>query len=68
MSEIDLLNNYGHCRLEHCLCIDQNNPRYHGAWGGLVCPDWVTLGARNTDDLIAYAKTNYKVKANEHKN
>lgn len=68
MFEIDVLNNYGQCRLEHCLCIDQNNPRYHGAWAGLVCPDWVTLGARNTDDLIAYAKTNYKVKANEHKN
>jgi len=57
---IYVLTNYGQCRLEKCMCIDQDNPRFDGAWGGLACPDWVALGATDMKALIDEAKKNYK--------
>jgi len=65
MRDLYFLNNYGKCRLEKCQCIDQDNPRFKGAWGGLACPDWVPTGAEELKDLIEQAKRNYK---NEPKN
>lgn len=57
------LTNYGNCKLEKCMCIDWQNPRFKGAWGGLACPDWVPLGAKSFFNLIERAK---KV-SSEHK-
>ena len=50
------LSNYGQCKLEKCMCIDQHEPRFKGAWAGLACPDWEPKGARNILDLIEQAK------------
>jgi len=58
-NELYWLMNYGQCKLDTCQCIAQKNPRYGGAWGGIVCPDWVPLGARSLDDLIEIAKRKY---------
>jgi len=61
-----ILMNYGQCSLgEGCECIAQKNPRYGGAWAGIVCKDWLPLGAVSFDELIEMAKRKY---ANEHKN
>jgi hypothetical protein len=46
------LTNYGRCKLEKCRCIDWQDPRFEGAWGGLACPDWETLGAKSFFELI----------------
>lgn len=50
------LTNYGSCKLDKCRCIDWNDPRFQGAWGGLACPDWVPLGAKGIHELIEEAK------------
>ena len=63
--EMYWLVNYGRCKLETCRCIARKNPRYGGAWAGIVCPDWIPLGSRSLDDLIEIAKRKY---AYEHKN
>ena len=55
-----VLNNYGRCKLDQCQCIDQTNPRFNGAWGGLACPDWVPAGEIDFKSLIEHAKKNYK--------
>lgn len=64
---IYFLSNYGKCKLEHCQCIDQDNPRYDGSWGGLVCPDWEPLGAVDMVQLAKYARETYKKVKNEQK-
>ena len=56
---IYVLMNYGKCKLETCECIAQKNPRYGGAWAGIVCPDWAPLGASSIDELIENAKRTY---------
>jgi hypothetical protein len=58
------LMNYGRCTLDTCQCIAQKNPRYDGAWAGIVCPDWLPLGIRSLDEMIEAAKKAYKY---EHK-
>lgn len=56
---IYFLTNYGHCRLDKCMCIDQENPRFGGAWGGLACPDWVANGSQDLKSMIDHAKLYY---------
>lgn len=65
--QIHFLNNYGECRLEKCMCIDPDNPRFKGAWGGLACPDWVSIGASDMKDLIDRAKATYRKADNDVK-
>ena len=65
--QIHFLNNYGECRLEKCMCIDRDNPRFEGAWGGLACPDWVSIGASDMKDLIDRAKATYRKADNDVK-
>ena len=65
--QIHFLNNYGECRLEKCMCIDPDNPRFEGAWGGLACPDWVSIGASDMKDLIDRAKATYRKADNDVK-
>ena len=57
--DIYFMHNYGHCRLHSCRCIDRNNPRFGGAWGGLACPDWIPLGSQEIKDMIEKAKSSY---------
>ena len=57
--DIYYLSNYGNCSRGHCLCTDGDNPRYGGAWAGIVCPDWVPLGAKDMEQLIQAAKETY---------
>ena len=65
--QIHFLNNYGECRLEKCMCIDRDNPRFEGAGGGLACPDWVSIGASDMKDLIDRAKATYRKADNDVK-
>ena len=65
--DLYFLSNYGNCRLDHCLCIDGDNPRFGGSWGGLACPDWVPHGAQDMKNLIESAKNNYLRGKNEAK-
>jgi hypothetical protein len=58
--KLHYLGNYGQCKLAKCLCIDHDTPRYDGAWGGLACPDWQPLGAVSMEQMVEYAKSNYK--------
>lgn len=46
--------NYGKCRLNPCLCKDQHNPRFGGAWVGKMCPDWAPTGASTWEELRQY--------------
>lgn len=57
---IYFLSNYGHCRLDKCMCIDRGNPRFGGAWGGLACPDWVANGSQDLKSMIEKAKLYYE--------
>jgi len=57
---IYFLTNYGKCGLEKCRCIDPDNPRFGGPWGGLVCPDWLPHGAIDMEALKQYARDTYK--------
>ena len=53
------LDHYGKCNLDPCLCIPSIKnefPRFGGAWVGRKCPDWVPLGAKSHEDLVAYLK------------
>lgn len=61
---IYFLSNYGHCRLEKCMCIDPDHPRFGGAWGGLACPDWVANGSQDLKSMIEHAKLNYMANKN----
>lgn len=64
---IYFLNNYGKCRLEKCMCIDPNNPRFGGPWGGLACPDWLPHGGADMVALRKYAKETYLKAKNAQK-
>jgi hypothetical protein len=64
---IYFLNNYGQCRLAKCMCIDQENPRFGGAWGGLACPDWVVNGSQDLKSMIEHAKLNYMATKNDER-
>jgi hypothetical protein len=63
--DLYFLSNYGRCRLHDCQCIDRNNPRFGGSWGGLACPDWVPHGAQDIKNLIEDAKNNYMRSKND---
>jgi hypothetical protein len=65
--DLYFLSNYGSCRLDKCMCVDGDNPRYGGSWGGLACPDWVPHGAADMKSLIEDAKNNYMRRKNEEK-
>jgi hypothetical protein len=47
------------------MCIDQENPRFGGAWGGLACPDWVANGSQDLKSMIEHAKLNYMANKND---
>lgn len=50
--EVYFLNNYGRCKLgQDCECM--KGQRFDGQWGGLMCDQWVPLGARSMEDLRA---------------
>lgn len=49
-----LLNNYGTCRLEKCMCRDPHKPRFGGPWVGINCPDWQPNGSKNWTELYDY--------------
>jgi hypothetical protein len=46
------------------MCIDPDNPRFGGAWGGLACPDWVANGSQDLKSMIEHAKVNYMASKN----
>jgi len=38
------LDHYGKCNADKCFCA------YKG-WMGTYCPNWITIGAKNTEEL-----------------
>jgi hypothetical protein len=64
---IYFLNNYGQCKLDKCMCIDRDNPRFDGAWGGLACPDWVANGSQDLHSMIERAKLTYMANKNDER-
>ena len=44
------LDHYGKCIAEKCICAR------HG-WLGINCPSWVTMGAKNPEELGIAQKT-----------
>lgn len=49
------------------MCIDPDNPRFGGPWGGLACPDWLPHGGADMVALREYAKETYLKAKNAQK-
>lgn len=64
VDELYFLNNYGRCRLgQNCECA--RGLRFDGKWGGLMCDQWMPLGARSVSELTSYDAVKKYVKVSD---
>lgn len=54
-----LLDNYGLCKLDVCICIQpikRTSPVEFPPWLGRLCPNWQPSGALTNNDLLDIRK------------